>query len=72
MINQKNIRNFLIHCKKREISPQNRNLFLNAIKFYYRNVLKNKQKIEIQFAKKPKSLPICFIMKRNEQSFRLT
>jgi len=57
-LNQENIRNFLLHCEQKGISPQSRKLFLNAIKFYYRNVTKNLQKIEIQSAKKPKSLPI--------------
>jgi integrase/recombinase XerD len=46
----------LLHCEQKQISPQSRNLFLNAIKFYYRNVVKNPQKIKIQSAKKPKSL----------------
>ncbi len=63
-LDQENIRNFLLHCEKRRISPQSRNLFLNAIKFYYRNVLKNDQKIEIQSAKKPKRLPT--VLSRNE------
>jgi len=42
----------------KNISPQSRNLFLNAIKFYYQNVLRNAQKIEIQSAKTPKGLPV--------------
>ena len=57
-LDQNNIKNFLLHCEQKRISPQSRNLFLNAIKFYYRNVLRNIQKIEIQSAKKPKSLPV--------------
>lgn len=57
-LDQENIRDFLFHCEQKHISPQSRNLFLNAIKFYYRNVTKNLQKIEIQSAKKPKSLPV--------------
>ena len=56
-LDQENIRDFLLYCEKKHISSQSRNLFLNAIKFYYRNVVKNSQKIEIQSAKKPKSLP---------------
>jgi len=28
-----NIKNFLLFCQNRNISPQSRNLFLNAIKF---------------------------------------
>jgi len=63
-LNQDNIRNFLLHCQKKQISPQSRNLFLNAIKFYYRNVTKNPQKIEIQSAKKPNSLPV--VLSRSE------
>jgi len=57
-LDQDNIRNYLLHCEQKNISPQSRNLFLNAIKFYYRNVLKNQQKIEIQSAKRPKGLPV--------------
>jgi integrase/recombinase XerD len=57
-LDQENIRNFLLHCEDKNISPQSRNLFLNAIKFYYRNVLKKSDKIYIQSAKKPQSLPV--------------
>lgn len=57
-LDQENIRNFLLYCEQKHISPQSRNLFLNAIKFYYRNITRSLQKIEIQSAKKPKSLPI--------------
>lgn len=63
-LDQEDIRNFLLHCEKKQISPQSRNLFLNAIKFYYRNVQKDYQKIEIQSAKKPKSLPT--VLSRSE------
>ncbi len=63
-LNQENIRDFLLHCEKKHISPQSRNLFLNAIKFYYRNVVRNPQKLEIQSAKRPKSLPT--VLSRSE------
>lgn len=63
-LDQEDVRNFLLQCERKHISPQSRNLFLNAIKFYYRNVLKNNQKIEIQSAKKPKSLPT--VLSRSE------
>jgi len=39
-------------------------LFLGAIKFYYRNVAISTQKINIQSAKNPKSLPV--VLSRNE------
>lgn len=63
-LNQDNIRDFLFNCEQKQISPQSRNLFLNAIKFYYQSVLKNTQKIEIRSAKKPKSLPV--VLSRSE------
>jgi site-specific recombinase XerD len=63
-LNQENIKNFLLHCEQKQISPQSRNLFLSAIKFYYHSVIKNPQKIEIQSAKKPKSLPT--VLSRSE------
>lgn len=58
------IKNFLLQCQQKRISPQSRNLFLNAIKFYYRNVAKNIQKIDIRSAKEPKSLPA--VLSRSE------
>lgn len=63
-IDQENIKNFLLHCEQKRISPQSRNLFLSAIKFYYHGVIKNPQKIEIQSAKKRKSLPT--VLSRSE------
>ncbi len=63
-LDQENIREFLLDCEKRGLSPQSRNLFLNAVKFYYRDVIKNYQKIDIQTAKKPKSLPT--VLSRSE------
>ncbi|MFZ3386711.1 MAG: site-specific tyrosine recombinase/integron integrase [Candidatus Hydromicrobium sp.] len=59
-----NIKDFLLNCEEKGISAQSRNLYLSAIKFYYRNVAKVNQKIEIQSAKKNKSLPI--VLSRNE------
>jgi len=59
-----NIKNFLLFSEKKGVSAQTRNLFLNAIKFYYRNIVKSNQKIEIRSAKKNKSLPV--VLSRNE------
>lgn len=59
-----NIRDFLLHCEQKRISPQSRNLFLNAIKFYYRNVVRSQRKIDIQSAKKQKGLPV--VLSRSE------
>lgn len=63
-LDQENIRDFLLHCEQKHTSSQSRNLFLSAVKFYYRNVGKNSQKIEIQSAKRPKSLPT--VLSRSE------
>lgn len=57
-LDQNNIKNFLLHCEQKNISPQSRNLMLNAIKFYYQHIAKNLQKIEIRSAKKPMGLPV--------------
>ena len=63
-LNQDNIRDFLLHCEQKGISAQSRNLFLNAIKFYYQNTVRVVQKIEIRSAKKTKGLPV--VLSRNE------
>lgn len=59
-----NIKNFLLSLESKAVSAQTRNLFLNAIKFYYRNVVKTKEEIEIRSAKKGKSLPV--VLSRSE------
>jgi site-specific recombinase XerD len=64
VLNTENIKNFLLDAKKKGISARTRNLYLNTIKFYYRSVVKTSQKIVIQSAKKPKSLPV--VLSRNE------
>ncbi len=46
-----NIKDFLLQKQKDGASAQTRNLFLNAIKFFYRNVIKTNQKIDIWSAK---------------------
>jgi len=59
-----NIREFLFFCEKKRISPQTRNIFLNAIKFYYTNIENYSKKIDIPFAKESLSLPI--VLSRSE------
>ncbi|MBU0707722.1 tyrosine-type recombinase/integrase, partial [Patescibacteria group bacterium] len=61
---EENIKNFLLSLEGRNISAQTRNMFLNAIKFYYCGVLNIVSKIEIRCAKKNKSLPV--ILSREE------
>jgi len=52
------IRTFLLKKEEKGDSSQTINLFLNAIKFYYRDVLKSSEKIDIKFAKRTKRLPV--------------
>ncbi|MEK7077889.1 MAG: tyrosine-type recombinase/integrase [Patescibacteria group bacterium] len=52
------IRTFLLQKEVKGDSSQTINLYLNAIKFYYRDVLKSPEKIDIKFAKRSKRLPV--------------
>ncbi len=52
------IRQFLLKKEGKGDSSQTINLFLNAIKFYYRDVLKSPERIGIKFAKRTKRLPV--------------
>jgi len=63
-LDQDNIRNFLLFCEQKQISPQTRNLYLNAIKFFYRYIGLKSPKVTIPLAKKPKYLPT--ILSRSE------
>ncbi len=61
---QKAIEEFLLEKYRRKQSPQTINLALNAVKFLYKEVLKNPQKIDLKFAKRNKKLPI--VLSRTE------
>jgi site-specific recombinase XerD len=63
-LEKENIKKFLLYCSEKNASAQTRNLFLNAIKFYYCNVVQTNQKIDIRSSKKTKSLPV--ILSRDE------
>ncbi len=54
---QKAIETFLLAKLNKKQSPQTINLALNSIKFFYSEVLKNPQKINLKFAKRSKKLP---------------
>lgn len=58
------IKNFLLFSERSGVSAQTRNLFLNAIKFYYRKVLGLADRIEIHSAKRESSLPV--VLSRHE------
>ncbi len=55
---QEAVEKFLLEKVKRKKSPQTVNLALNAVKFFYKEVLKNDEKIDLKFAKRSKKLPV--------------
>jgi integrase/recombinase XerD len=57
-IDETNIKQFLLNKQDKNYSSQTVNLYLNAIKFFYREVLKTPEKINLKFAKRSKKLPI--------------
>lgn len=63
-IDEERIKQFLLNKQNKNYSPQTVNLYLNAIKFFYCEVLKIPQKINFKFAKRIKKLPI--ILSREE------
>ncbi|OIO52613.1 hypothetical protein AUJ78_01160 [Candidatus Peregrinibacteria bacterium CG1_02_41_10] len=58
------IKKYLLHKFDKGLSPQTINLHLNAIKFFYREILKDLSKMEIRFAKHTLKLPI--VLSRRE------
>ena len=71
-LNIENIKEFLLSCEQKGMSPQTRNLFLNAIKFYYRNVTGIDQKVGIRSAKKSQSLPVVLSREEVKQILQST
>ena len=54
----------MLNKQDKNYSPQTINLYLNAIKFFYCEVLKIPKKINLKFAKRSKKLPI--VLSREE------
>ena len=63
-IDVENIKQFLLNKQDKNYSPQTINLYLNAIKFFYREALKIPKKLNLKFAKRSKKLPI--VLSREE------
>ncbi len=49
--------------KNRDLSSQTINLSLNAVKFFYRDILKITDKIDIKFAKRSSKIPVVLSLK---------
>jgi len=60
------IKNFLMRKHLQNYAPETVNLYLNAIKFFYRDVIKTYCKIDIKFAPRANKLPI--VLSRNDIS----
>lgn len=63
-LDERNIKKFLANCERNNISPQSRNLYLSAIKFYYTHILRINRQIQINYAKRPKTMPV--VLSRRE------
>ncbi len=64
---QEAVEKFLLKKVEQKKSPQTINLALNAVKFFYKEVLKNDEKIDLKFAKKSKKLPVVLSKKEIEK-----
>ncbi len=62
--NEEKTKEFLFFLKDKKYSPQTINLYLNAVKFFYKEIIKSSIKIDIKFSKKSKKLPI--VLSRQE------
>lgn len=65
-LNVANIKYFLFRLTKKGLASETINLHLNAIKFFYREIVRSKGSIEIRFARKNKKLPV--VLTKNEVS----
>jgi integrase/recombinase XerD len=63
-VNEAAVKKFLVSLERKGASAQTRNLCLSALKFYYRNVVKDKEQLEIRTAKRNQSLPV--VLSREE------
>ncbi|MBU2259315.1 site-specific integrase, partial [Patescibacteria group bacterium] len=63
-LDEENIREYLLHKEELGLSASTRNLSLNAIKYFYREVLHKNVPIQIRAAKEAKSLPV--VLSRSE------
>lgn len=62
-VNIDKIRQFLLQKQEKGSSGQTINLYLNSIKFFYREIIKSRQKIDLCFAKTSKKIPVVLSRK---------
>ncbi|MFA5821081.1 MAG: tyrosine-type recombinase/integrase [Candidatus Gracilibacteria bacterium] len=56
--NEEMIKDFLFLKKNRNYAPETINLYLNAVKFFYKHVRRCSDKIEVRFARRNRRLPV--------------
>src|SRR3989338_3197067 len=64
LTSEEKVRKFLLQHQERGDAGQTINLYLNAIKFFYREILKSVEKIDLKFSKTSKKLPV--VLSRQE------
>jgi len=64
IMNTDNIRQFLLGIKEKGLSAETMNQYLNAIKYFYKEIAKSSQTFELKFARKSKFLPT--VLSRDE------
>ncbi|MEA2088680.1 MAG: tyrosine-type recombinase/integrase [Patescibacteria group bacterium] len=65
--NEKIIKSYLKSLQKRKLSSQTINLSINAIKFFYKEILKESDKIKVKYAKKQNKPPVILLKKEIEK-----
>lgn len=58
LTSKEKVEKFLLLKQEKKYSSQTINLYLNAIKFFYREILELKERIDLKFAKRSKKLPV--------------
>lgn len=66
LLDVERIRSFLLDMEGKGRASQTMNQYLNAIKFFYRHILKKPRPIDIRFAKRTRRLPV--VLNRSEIS----
>ncbi len=69
---QQAIEDFLLDKLNRQQSSQTINLALNAVKFFYAEILKDPQKIDLKYAKRSKKLPVVLSRVEIEKIIQVT
>ncbi len=55
---EESIKNYLYQLAKKDVSASLINQHINAIGFFYREIIKTSQKVHFKFSKKPQKLPV--------------